>query len=545
MCECREGFCVYKVLLVDDEALIREAISENTKWEELGYELIGTCKNGREAIAKMEQDPADLLLTDICMPYVDGIELTKYTYEHFRETKVVIISGYDDFEYAQTAVKYQVMDYILKPITATELAETLTTIKEKLDKERFQKSDIQKIKGAYIRNLPILKGRFLNSLLAGNLSAEEVRERLKDYKLNLKGSRFVTALVAGDDLEPFLQQSEEFKTDLAYFAIYNIADEIMNFYQCGITFQDGDEKTVLLFAGDENLEDTVLAVSEEIQECLKKFLKIESTISVGRVVENILEVSSSFHDSKKAMEFKFLLGGNQIIYAKDLVEKKENLIENMGRLVDNVVEAIRSGRENEVRQQVSLFIQALKNAYLTRSRSVFYIQNLILSIVNELDVGNLAEGEVIKKEKDFLNEVYTSEHLSEIEEKLKEFCLEMADSFRDEKSNYCKRQALRALEYIEKNYGDSEVSLNSVCSYLAMSTSYFSSIFKNYTGETFIEALTKKRMEKAKALLLSSSKKTYEIAEEVGYADPHYFSSTFKKFTGMTPTEYSRKERMS
>ena len=207
---------MYKVLLVDDEALIREAISENTKWEELGYELIGTCKNGREAIAKMEQDPADLLLTDICMPYVDGIELTKYTYEHFRETKVVIISGYDDFEYAQTAVKYQVMDYILKPITATELAETLTTIKEKLDKERFQKSDIQKIKGAYIRNLPILKGRFLNSLLAGNLSAEEVRERLKDYKLNLKGSRFVTALVAGDDLEPFLQQSEEFKTDLAY-----------------------------------------------------------------------------------------------------------------------------------------------------------------------------------------------------------------------------------------------------------------------------------------------------------------------------------------
>ena len=89
------------------------------------------------------------------------------------------------------------------------------------------------------------------------------------------------------------------------------------------------------------------------------------------------------------------------------------------------------------------------------------------------------------------------------------------------------------------------MSLNSVCSYLAMSTSYFSSIFKNYTGETFIEALTKKRMEKAKALLLSSSKKTYEIAEEVGYADPHYFSSTFKKFTGMTPTEYSRKERMS
>ena len=129
---------MYKVLLVDDEALIREAISENTKWNELGYELVGACKNGKEAIEKIKENPPDLLLTDICMPYVDGMDLTKFVYENYRDTKVVIISGYDEFEYAKNAVKYQVVEYILKPITAVELSETLKKVREKLDGERLQ-----------------------------------------------------------------------------------------------------------------------------------------------------------------------------------------------------------------------------------------------------------------------------------------------------------------------------------------------------------------------------------------------------------------------
>ena len=138
---------MYRVLLVDDEALIREAISENTKWNELGYELAGTCKNGREAKDFIEREQVDLLLTDICMPHMDGMELTKFVYEEHREIKVVIISGYDEFEYAKKAVKYQVAEYILKPITAVELSETLLKVREKLDEERLKKENIKRIRG--------------------------------------------------------------------------------------------------------------------------------------------------------------------------------------------------------------------------------------------------------------------------------------------------------------------------------------------------------------------------------------------------------------
>ncbi len=149
--------------------------------------------------------------------------------------------------------------------------------------------------------------------------------------------------------------------------------------------------------------------------------------------------------------------------------------------------------------------------------------------MNGLDTSSLNETELFQEERELLNTIYSKEHISEIGEDLISFCLHLAEGLKDQKDSYCKKQAVMAQDYIEKNYGNPDISLNSVCAHLAMSTSYFSSIFKAYTGETFIEALTKKRIEKAKSLIENTSMKTYEIAGQVGYSDPHYFSSSFKK----------------
>lgn len=534
---------MYKVLLVDDEALTREAISENTKWNELGYELTAACKNGKEAIEKIKENPPDLLLTDICMPYVDGMELTQFVYENYRDTKVVIISGYDEFEYAKKAVKYQVVEYILKPITAMELSDTLKKVREKLDDERMQNQNIQKIKGAYISNLPLLRGRFLNSLLAGSIPGGNLKEKLADYNIRLSGKRFMTAIVLGDDFTPFLSQEENIKPELAYFAIYNISQEIMEQYGLGVTFQDIEERTILVFGGEPGLEKRALGVCEEIQKAILKFLKIECTIAVGQVVDCLEKLYLSFTDTKRALEYKFLLGGNQIIYAANLRGPNAQLGVDVPRYVSKIVLGIKTGNEEDIRRNIEEFVEDIREAYVTKNRSIFYIQNAILSIMNALDTSAMNETLVFAEERELLNAIYNKEQLSGIGEDLSAFCVDIARNMKDQKDSYCKKQALMALDYIEKNYGNADISLNTVCSYLAMSTSYFSSIFKAYTGETFIEALTKKRMERSKQLLENTSKKTYEIADEVGYSDPHYFSSTFKKVTGMTPTEYAKKMR--
>lgn len=539
----RMEYFMYRVLLVDDEALIREAISENTKWNDLGYELAGTCKNGKEAMEFIRQNPIDLLLTDICMPHMDGMELTKFVHEEHQEIKVVIISGYDEFEYAKKAVQYQVAEYILKPVTAMELSQTLLKVKEKLDDEQVKRQNMRKIRGAYVSNLPVLRGRFLNGLLQGKSNRAEVKTKLIDYDIQLTGSQFMTAMVQGDDLSTFLGQKESYKSDLGHFAIYNITEEIMNNHKCGVTFQDLEDRTILIFCGGKTLEKDALHICEEIQDTIYQYLKIKVTVGLGRMVDSLQELYSSFQSTKRALDYKFLLGGNQIIYAGNLRESQDQLIVDAQKWASRIALAIKIKSEEEIKNHVNLFISSMRDAYITKNRSILYIQNVILSIMNEIDASSLDENCIFNAERQLLNNIYQKEHLADVGDDLIRFCMILADDIHDQKDSYCKKQAFLAVDYIDKNLKDSGISLNSVCAYLNMSTSYFSSIFKAYTGETFIEALTKRRIEKAKQLFENTAMKSYEVADEVGYSDPHYFSVSFKKATGMTPTEYAKKVR--
>lgn len=537
---------MYKVLLVDDEALIREAISENIRWEEMGFSLIGVCENGKQAMEVIKKDQPDLLLTDINMPFVDGMELTKFVYENYPDMKVIIISGFDEFEYAKNAVKYQVLEYILKPITPMEFSETLLRVKKMFDEKKESQQDMKKIRNAYVSNLPTLQGRYLHHLLNGTADYSRLSEKQEELRLNLEAGCYNTALVEGDSLEPFTKQYANVKDELALFAIYNITSEIVLGRGCGIVFQAMDEKTVILFMGDEkeNLKMQMRQVIAEIRSAIEKFLKIQVTVAVGKTVSCLEELPDSYVKTKSALEYKFMLGGNQMIEAEEYEE-----IRNSAKYIDifgwasGIATAIRTNKAEEISRKTKEFISQIKKSYVNKNRSFVYVQNLLLSVINLLELQEEMEEAVYSRERTFANEIYHCENLDEITERMTETFLFISDVMFNQRDSYCKRQAMQALDYIEKNYADSSVSLNSVCTALAMSTSYFSSVFKNYTGETFVEALTKKRIEKAKALLEQGNLKTYEIAEAVGYSDAHYFSVSFKKITGKTPTEYAKEVR--
>lgn len=236
-----------------------------------------------------------------------------------------------------------------------------------------------------------------------------------------------------------------------------------------------------------------------------------------------------------------MLGGNQTIEAEEYEE-----IRNSAKYVDifewasRIATAIRTNKKEDVLARTEEFMAQIKMSYVNKNRSIVYAQNLLLSVLNLLEMPEELEEEVYTKERAFVNEIYEFENLDALTKELTEIFDVILNRMSNQRDSYGKRQALLALEYIDEHYADSSITLNSVCNALAMSTSYFSSIFKNYTGETFIEALTKKRIEKAKILLEQTNKKTYEIAEQVGYSDAHYFSVTFKKVTGKTPTEYAK-----
>ncbi|MCI8556522.1 MAG: response regulator [Lachnospiraceae bacterium] len=536
---------MYKALLVDDEALIREAISENIPWEELGFELIASCENGREAMDQIRRTPPELLLTDICMPYVDGIELARYVHENHPDTKTVIISGYDEFEYAKQAVRYQVMEYILKPITPAELTEVLLRAKESLDEKCEKTRTLKKLQGAYISNRPFLRGRFLNSLLKGNERSGGLDEKMAELEISLTGCFFNTAIVEGDDLSPFLNQYKDVRDELALFAICNITQELIERRKLGVAFQNMEEKTVIIFCGDteEQLGRQADETLKEIQKTIGNLLLIETTVGVGQTVSDVRRLYQSYESAREAMKQKFLMGGGRILQQELLEDPKSNMSIDVSKWAEQVVQEVKSGNEEAIEERIREFAQEIRDSYVNRNRSIIYMQNLLLTIIGTANLIKEKECIIVEEEKTFLNRIYDYEHLTDMAADVTAICIHISKLLGEQRDSYGKKQALMALDYIKDNYMNSEVNLNSVCSHLAISTSYFSTLFKSCTGETFIEALTKKRMEEAKKLLENTSMKTYEVAREVGFSDPHYFSIAFKKATGRTPTEYAKEKR--
>lgn len=535
---------MYRVLLVDDEVLTREAISENVKWNELGFELCGACADGREATEYIKKSCPDLVLTDICMPHMDGLGLAKYIHENYPDIKVVIISGYDDFDYAKQALTYQVTEYILKPITSYELSEVLHRIKEKLDKENRENSNILKIQQAYNKNMPIIKERFLNHLIYGQNMKDDILVKLKEVDNMLKGKYYCVALIEEDNYAAFFKNFPKVDEMLARFAIFNVAQEIVKDAFCGLAFQNSDEKTVIIFEenSEKCLEDKAAEITGQIRAAIKEYLEIETSAIIGRSVEGLQKISQSYENAKSALEYKFMMGSNRTIFGKDIPVKKEEAPIQANKWIDRLIIAVKANQTEEMAEIVNDFFSALRSAYLSKNRIYINIQRAVLTIIMTLDETDSEENsDIMQKEKEFLINMYEQKHLEDVERDFLTFCSCVSDKLSAERDSYCKKQAVKALDYIEKNYGNHEISLNTVCTYLAMSTSYFSSVFKNVTGETFIESLTKKRMEKAKALIEGTSLKAYEIADMVGYTDPHYFSAAFKKATGFTPTEYAKK----
>ena len=219
---------MYKVLLVDDEILVREAISAKIEWEQIGFELVGDCENGKDAIEFVKEHPVDLVLTDICMPYIDGMGLSRYLYENMPQTKIVIFSGYSDFEYAKQAIQYKVAEYLLKPVTAKELTEVLIRIREKLDSERSEEEKIDVLKKAYrtyTKNEALIISKTLSRLIQGTQAIETSMDELKEFGIELGGAFYRVVTTDIDVYSSLYDTDEELKKESALmsFVVENIS----------------------------------------------------------------------------------------------------------------------------------------------------------------------------------------------------------------------------------------------------------------------------------------------------------------------------------
>ena len=543
-----KGTIMYTVLLVDDEALVREAISANMKWNELGYNLIGTCKNGKEAIEFLKVNRVDLLITDICMPFVDGLELSKHIFDNYPETRVIILSGYNEFEYAKMAVKYRVVEYVLKPVTVAELKDILMNVKETLSKDKIKKESLKKLTGAYTKNLPVLRTRYLNQIVKGinkEQLEDEIQDKLNELNISIKGNYYKIAIVVVENSDEFLKLTPQAKNDLPAFIIFNILDEMAGMDENVIVFQDINNDTVILL-GDETDAGQIERLSQIYENCktmVDKFFGLGITFGIGNKVMTLSNINKSYESALSALEYRFLYGVDKILDIRDFggmdLVKNIDISEDIKKLALSV----KINNEQEISAILSGIMKSLRKFNMSSSRIYINMQNIIIAISNLLESADLTEESFAKKQEELLQLLYSKKTLDDVEINVLKYCLFIGNALSEQRDSFGKKQAIIAKEYIEENYSNTELTLQTICYDLSISMSYFSAIFKRYTGETFIEALTKKRMERSMELLKNTSMKVYEIAEKVGFSDPHYFAITFKKYTGMTPKEYAKEGR--
>ena len=286
---------MYKLLIVDDEEEVRHGIVKKIDWNRFDFEVIGEAENGREALDIIEENVPDLIITDINMPLMNGIELAAEVKAHYPTVKMVILTGFDDFKFAQAAIKYDVSDYILKPVLPEDLNELLGRLKTQMDSEFEEKKDKSKLERHYFDSLPILRDNFLTSLIIGNPKKSEIETKMRFFDLNIVGSSFAAAVINLDASTGEAQ--DEKSSDLMKFAVLNIAQEVLGKHRAGAAFFYGNTPVVIAGADEKTEADAcnrLFSLLEEIRQNVQKYLGLTITIGLGSIFDSVGRMKESY-----------------------------------------------------------------------------------------------------------------------------------------------------------------------------------------------------------------------------------------------------------
>ena len=519
---------MYKVFLVEDEILTREGIRDNVDWHASGFEFCGEAADGEIALPLLRTSQPDVLITDIKMPFMDGLQLIKIVRERMPWVKIIILSGHDEFEYAQQAINLGVTDYLLKPVTVQKLQNVLQKLTVQLDQERKEQANLKKLQEQVEENRAVLCERLLFKLVVGAVSPSEAIEKGQMLGLNLMARHYLVLILKielGD-------RSEQYDHD-GYQHVQQVVTALMEKNPDVFVLKRDWGDLILIMKGETSEyleEERDLLLAEIRQEIAKTHYQV--TVGIGSSKNQIAEISQSFVEAlvnaqNPAGENKS--GLNRAVEQAELLKVDKSAVEIY----------LRSGAKNGFDEFFQAYLGPLGKTALKSNliRNYIFVDVIlaIAKLVNDLggDVDQVIPE--LNSIETIMSNINSIEQLREQIHKI----LSSALTYRDSRPNGQYKNLIRqAKEYLERCYTDPELSLNAVAAQANLSASHFSVVFSQETGQTFKEYLTEIRINKAKELLRMTSLRAADIAYQVGYNDPHYFSSVFKKNTGLSPIEF-------
>ncbi len=535
---------MYRLMLVDDEPEIREGLLEIIPWEQEGFSVVGCAENGLEALLMVQTAAPDLVVTDIRMPFMDGLEMARRMRQLLPTVQFVVISGYDEFDYARQAIQIQMKDYVLKPISSEEFLQVLRRVKRHMDDEYALRSNVKTLKEHFKSSLPILRELLLTSLLNGGVSSKDALQSAERYDLALHSPRYAVALMRISSITPGKTDQDLIRDpELLHFAVMNIVDEVLhNTLACHVFHYNGLIAVLFL------LEDEVIKPFSHVMDALhtarqtvQRFLDCMVAIGVSNPCWQLQQLHHASQQAASALDQSALMEEGQVLSIADVEPGSTSQLtadEITLRALSNSIKLCSTEDAQEIIRQLMEKARTSKAAF--RDYQVFLME-VFLAIVR---TGRDMEVEwQDPKDKLSLESILQSRDLDHAENMLCALCRRLTGSIRDTRLESGKLLIQNAVDYITERFHMSDMSLEKICHHLHISTAYFSTLFKRETKKTFHQYLTELRMDKAMTLLTGSDLKTADIAMQVGLGDPSYFSYSFKKHFGISPSQARKTPR--
>lgn len=528
-----------KVFLAEDEFVVREGIKNKIDWESNGLEFVGEAGDGELAFPIIQKEKPDILITDIRMPFMDGLELSRLVKAEFPDTEIIILSGFEEFEYAREGIKIGVAEYLTKPINASDLLNEINKIADEIRKRKEEERMRAQYGKEMKESLRLEKKDLFKNLVMGQTSVASLIKMAE--KLNLS----VTALSYNLVLLKIISS----KHDESEFSgsLVKIDDEIEDFIDGRkiISFDRTPEGKAYLFMGDdeEEVKKAIAGFEDMVKEQVSKYTTNRYFGASGKAVARISEIPTSYEAAAKAFAFRFFEKESVFMDGSKEIDLPVGNPDNFNvndvnptKINREKVEGfLKTGAEEEAGFFVDAFIREIGESAFNSSMMRQYI-----AMDTYFAVAKFHENLGLKREtveafdaasKFLINAEDTKEYIIRI---IKE-AIKQRDRL---SSNRYETVVEEVYRYVEKNYQTEELSLNEIALNVNFSPSHLSMIFSQETGQTLIKYITDVRMNKAKELLKCTSKRSSEISALVGYQDPHYFSYLFKKTQGMTPTDF-------
>lgn len=494
---------IFHLLIVDDEATMRKGLSSFIHWESIDCIVSGTACDGADAIEQIEKNPIDIVITDIKMPEIDGLGLAKYIYKNHPEIAVILLTGYGEFEYARTAIRYNVTHFLLKPTSKDEIIIAV--------KEAQQKIIISKKQDSIAKNeLAFLKDQFLQDLTCGGITAG-IEDGLKRFGISL-GSYYIAAFQLINDPSELNHLKELIirqKSDSYCFRYNNL---ILSIYYC------------------QEL-DFVTANCNEIILILKRLYSMKVSAGISQLHHGASEFSAAASEAIHTLSLTFYSTSSIAVFDRQNIQSEYILSAEDTLSLYDLETAILQRDFAQASSVCSALFMKLKSSFV-HSSDVKSICSHIYYLVFRV----LAKYQLILPSEDFLVRIRHSSDIFQLEDIIDEllsFCKKTLTASEKKYSQYVQD----AILYIRKHLSEN-LLLEDIAGYAHINSSYLSRTFKKECGYSVTEYITAMRIEKAKELLADSSLLTYEVAERIGIHDSSYFSLLFKKYSGLTPTQY-------